>query len=87
VTAASAVADGDVASSAACHGVQQASEALHADASIQDGFEHGEELVPAMRTELESTFKAPTVPGLSYLVTDAGQQDLGNTAAVSVGST
>jgi hypothetical protein len=44
-------------------------------------------LVPAMRTELESTFKAPTVPGLSYLVTDAGQQDLGNTAAVSVGST
>jgi hypothetical protein len=87
VAAAGAVAGGDITSSAARHTAQQASEALHGDVSVQDGFEHGEQLVPAMRTELESIIKDPAGPGLSYLATEAGQHDLRNTAAATVGST
>ena len=85
--AAGATAGGDIASSAAGHGAQQASEALHGDASFQGGFEHGKELVPAMQRELQSIIKDPTGPGLSYLATDAGQHDLGNLGAATVGST
>lgn len=85
--AAGAIAGGDIASSAAGHGAQQASEALHGDTGFQDGFEHGKELVPAMQTELESIIKDPAGPGLGYLASDAGQHDLGNLAIATVGST
>ena len=87
VIAAGAVAGGDIASSAAVHTAQHDSEALHGDVSVQDGFELGKQLVPAMRTELESIIKDPARPGLSYLVADASQHDLGNTIAGSFGST
>lgn len=85
--AAGAIAGGDIASSAAANGAQQASEALHGDVNIQDGFEHGEKLVPAMQTELKSIVDDPSGPGLSYLVSDAGLHNLGNIATASVGST
>lgn len=84
---AGAIAGGDIASSATRHGAQQASEALHGDASFQDGLEHGKELVPAMQTELETIIKDPTGPGLSYLATDAGQNDMSNLGAAMAGST
>jgi len=82
-----AVAGGDIASSAAQGGVQQASEALHGDTSVQDGFKEGKKLVPAMQTELTSIIKDPAGPGLSYLATDAGQHNMANLGAASVGST
>ena len=81
-----AIAGGDIASSAATHGVREASEVLHGEASIQDGFEHGKELVPAMQGELKSIIEDDAGPGLSYLASDAGQHDLGNLATVTVGS-
>lgn len=87
VAAAGAVAGGDIASSAVKHTAQQAFEALHGDVSVQDRFEKGEQLVPAMRTELESIIEDPAGLGLSYLATDAGQHDLGNNIAASFGST
>ena len=67
--------------------MQQASEALNGDTSVQDGFEEGKELVPAMQTELTSVIKDPAGPGLSYLATDAGQHNMANLGAASVGST
>ena len=82
-----AIAGGDIASSAAKHGVQQASEALHGEATVQGGFENGEQLVPAMREELESIVKDDAGLGLSYLASDAGQHDLGNIATATAGST
>ncbi|GAB7327355.1 hypothetical protein MBLNU13_g11228t1 [Cladosporium sp. NU13] len=85
--AAGAIAGGDIASNAANHAAQQASEALHGEASVQAGFEHGEKLVPDMQDNLESIVKDPAGLGLSYLATDAGQHDLGNLATASVGST
>lgn len=85
--AAGAIAGGDIASSAAAQTVQQASEALHGEASIQDGFEQGEKLVTATQTDFKSIVADPSGPGLSYLVSDAGLHNLGNIATASVGST
>lgn len=81
------VAGGDLAGSAAKVTAEQASQALHGDAGVKDGFENGKELVPAMQEELVSSIEDSKVPGLGYLITDAGLHDIGNLGSASIGST